>query len=314
MTAIVAGTAVLSGQAAPRHGSATTRRPVATPAVRTAAKANASCDSESRRISLTPRDTTGPAVEQIRKRGYLIAGVDQNSYRWGYRDSQTGELQGFDIDLVRAIAKEVLGDPTKVRFKAITTTKRIPALERRTVDVVVRTMTILCERLEKVAFSAVYFENGQQLLTPRASPVKAFDASLKGLKVCTGASSTGEKYLKNEGASVVAHDDVVTRENQLDCLMLMQLGQVDAILTDNALAAGLAAQDPTVHLVGEVLTQEPYGVAMNKNDTDLVRRVNEVIQRRASGGPPSQWKDSYNHWLGKYMGDSAEPPEPQFAG
>ena len=56
---------------------------------------------------------------------------------------------------------------------------------------------------------------------------------------------------------------VCGRANQLDCLVRLQLDQVDAVLTDNALAAGQAAQDPSVHLIGSPLTHEPYAVAMN---------------------------------------------------
>ncbi|MEK8170833.1 transporter substrate-binding domain-containing protein [Streptomyces sp. M19] len=218
--------------------------------------------------------------------------MDQNSYRWGYRDpNEKGtKLSGFDIDLVRAIAKDLLGDPDKVTYRAIPTSRRIAALQDHTVDVVVRTMTINCERIKQVAFSVPYFTAGQQVLAPRRdTSTTGYDArSLAGKKVCTAKGSTGELKLddpKTGARALGAHK--VTVPNQLDCLVKLQLGEVDAVFTDNALAAGQAAQDPTVHLVGRTVNDELYGVAMNLADKDLVRRVNKVLVDYRAGGAAS---------------------------
>ncbi|MEU7135164.1 glutamate ABC transporter substrate-binding protein [Streptomyces sp. NPDC046261] len=297
----VAAVAALSPSSAPRH----TERPG--PAVAgSAARAPAKCTAPE--ASLRPSTADGPAVQRIKNRGRLIAGVDQNSYRWGYRDPATRELSGFDIDLVRAIAKAVLGDPDKVTFLAIPTNQRIPALEKGKVDIIARTMTINCDRIKQVAFSTAYFEAGQQVLAPKGSPVTAFDDTLKGKKVCTAKGSTGESELKHEshGASVL------TVPNQLDCLVRLQLGQVDAVVTDSALAAGQAAQDPSVRLVGKPFTTESYGVAMNLGDTDLVRRVNAVLDDYRRGGAQSPWMQAYRKWLEHDLRDITAPPEPKY--
>jgi hypothetical protein len=81
--------------------------------------------------------------------------------------------------------------------------------------------------------------------------------------------------------------------NQLDCLVRLQLGEVDAVVTDGALAASQAAQDPTVELKGKPFTDEYYGVAMKKDATDLIRRVNQILvdYRKAD------WQKSYDTWL-----------------
>lgn len=96
--------------------------------------------------------------------------------------------------------------------------------------------------------------------------------------------------------------------NQLDCLVRLQLGQVDAVVTDGALAASQAAQDPTVELKGKTFTEDYYGVAMKLGADDLVRRVNQVlVDYRKSGG----WQASYTKWLSatlKADSPSATPP------
>lgn len=262
--------------------------------------------------SLAPSgDQNGETIQKIRERGYLLVGVDQNSYRWGYRDpnstSKTSELEGFDIDLAHAIAGEILGDRNAIRFRAIPTNERIPAIQNDRVDMVVRTMTISCSRLEEVAFSSPYFETGQQVLAPKTSDITGYDESLANKKICTAEGSTAWETLdadKKADKLVASADIKTTVPNQLDCLVRLQLGEVDAVVTDGALAASQAAQDPTVMLKGEPFTTEYYGVAMKKGADDLVRRVNQVLVDYRRNG----WQQSYDKWLEPSLGESAGPP------
>ncbi|MER5780360.1 glutamate ABC transporter substrate-binding protein [Streptomyces mobaraensis] len=280
-----------------------------TAAARPAAVAAPAADCTDPEASLRPSTADGPAVRRIKERGRLIAGVDQNSYRWGYRDPATGKLDGFDITLVRAIAKAVLGDPDKVTFLTIPTNQRIAALKSGKVDIVARTMSISCDRIKEVAFSTAYFQAGQQLLAPKGSAVTGIDdGSLAGRRVCAAAGSTAEAELAKRAASA----KVTTVPNQLDCLVRLQLGQVDAILTDNALGAGQAAQDPSVVLVGKPFTTEYYGVAMNRGAEDLVRRVNAVLDDYRAGGASSPWMQAYRQWLARADLGITAPPEPKY--
>ncbi|MEU9147524.1 glutamate ABC transporter substrate-binding protein [Streptomyces sp. NPDC048349] len=260
--------------------------------------------------SLRPSGLDGPAIARIKAAGKLVAGVDQNSFRWGYRNQaeEGSRLDGFDIDLVKAIAQDILGDPNAVIYRAIPTSQRIPALQEGRVDIVVRTMTINCKRLEEVAFSTAYFEAGQQVLAPKGSPITGYDTSLKDKRICFAAGSTAEATLRAQSYGSVP----VTVPNQLDCLVRLQLGEVDGIVTDNALAAGQAAQDPSVRLVGSPFTREFYGVAMNKDASDLVRRVNKVLEEYRSGGNDSPWMKSYLKHLQPVLPGVTAPPAPKY--
>ncbi|WP_237519224.1 glutamate ABC transporter substrate-binding protein [Streptomyces sp. HUCO-GS316] len=266
--------------------------------------------------SPAPSSASGDTIEAIRKRGYLSVGVDQNSYRWGYRNpnNPSGELEGFDIDLVHAIARNIFGDDygaDKIQFRAIPTNQRIPAIQSGRVDMVVRTMTITCDRLNQVSFSAPYFRTGQQVLAPKTSTIKGYDRTLAGKKICSAATSTAHDRLAadQQAGKIPATADIsLTVPNQLDCLVRLQLGQVDAVVTDGALAASQAAQDPTVQLKGGTFTTEYYGVAMKQDATDLVRRVNRILEDYRGDG---DWKASYDKWLSATLGkdsESATPP------
>ncbi|MEV4784808.1 glutamate ABC transporter substrate-binding protein [Streptomyces tuirus] len=274
--------------------------------------------------TLSPSSADGDTIRAIKNRTgekrKLIVGVDQNSYRWGYRNPNSGktaELEGFDIDLVHRIAKDILGDPDAVQFKAIPTDQRIPAIQDGRVDMVVRTMTINCDRIGDVAFSAPYFKTGQQVLAPKSSPVKGYDDTLADRRICTAAGSTAFAALEADqkaGKLPASTDISTTVPNQLDCLVRLQLGEVDAVVTDGALAASQAAQDPTVQLKGDAFTAEYYGVAMKKSADDLVRRVNQILvdyRKDTADG----WQASYEKWLSATLGKDAkksEPPAPQY--
>lgn len=283
------------------------------------AKADDCVDSQAQNDTWAPSGADGPTIDAIKARTgarrKLIVGVDQNSYRWGYRNpnNSDGELEGFDIDLAHRIAQDILGDPDAVQFKAIPTSQRIPAIQKGRVDMVVRTMTINCDRLQDVAFSAPYFKTGQQVLAPKSSPIKGYDATLADKRVCTAASSTAYAKVDADRKSgrLPSSVAITVVPNQLDCLVRLQLGEVDAVITDGALAASQAAQDPTVELKGPAFTTEYYGVAMNRNATDLVRRVNRIlVDYRADG-----WQASYDTWLSATLGPdstASKPPAPQY--
>ncbi|WP_405932293.1 glutamate ABC transporter substrate-binding protein [Streptomyces sp. NBC_00827] len=284
----------------------------------TQAKADECTDPQDQ--SLTPSAVDGATIDAIKKRKdpRLIVGVDQNSFRWGYRDPNNtksgSDLEGFDIDLVHAIADDILGDPNAVQFRAIPTNQRIPAIQSGTVDMVVRTMTITCSRLEQVAFSAPYFETGQQVLAPINSTITGYDKSLAKQRICTATGSTAYDKLdadKKAGELVSTADISTTVPNQLDCLVRLQLGEVDAVVTDGALAASQAAQDPTVQLKGKTFTTEYYGVAMKKGSDDLVRRVNRVLENYRQSG----WQTAYDKWLSPTLGadsPSSNPPAAKY--
>jgi polar amino acid transport system substrate-binding protein len=315
--AVLTGAVLAAGaQLRPADGTGPVRSTAAgVPASPAEAEPETCADGLNPAASLHPSGAAGPAVQRIQERGRLVVGVDQNSYLWGYRDPATGELAGFDIDLIRAIAEDLLGADPQIVFQTIPTARRIPAIREGEVDMVVRTMTVNCDRIEKVAFSTAYFLSGQQLVVPDDSDITGLNGTVRGKRVCNARGSTAEKLLSSEDYASLDVRQVKVA-NQLDCLVRLQLGEADAVLTDNALGAGQVAQDPSVKLVGEPATVEPYGVAMNLEDEDLVRRVNKVLEKYRAGGAESRWRASYDRWLADMMDTGTDgkpaPPEPVY--
>jgi len=242
-------------------------------------------------------------MARIRARGYLIAGVDQSTYHFGYLNPLDGQIEGFDIDMVRAVAQAIFGNPDKVEYKAISDAQRIPDILNSSVDIVAHTMTITCARLAQVDFSSVYFEAHQRVLIPSDSTATGGLADLGGQRVCATTGSDSVTTIEN----YPTHPKVVQVPFWTDCLVLLQQDQVAAISTDDSILYGLAAQDPFTTVVGPALTNEPYGLAISKQHPDLVRFVNAVLAQEESDGA---WAASYKHWVGSPV---EQPPVPQYA-
>jgi polar amino acid transport system substrate-binding protein len=246
------------------------------------------------------RMPAGSAMAEIAERGRLVIGIDQNAYLFSYRDPGTGDLVGFEIDIARAIAQALLGDPKKIEFKAITTADRIPVLQRNEADLVIRTMTMTCDRWQQISFSSEYISSHQRLLVRKGSGIRSF-ADLARRKVCATRGSTSIVKIAAQPSRPIP----VSTDSTLDCLVMLQQGQVDAVSTVDILLAGLAAQDPTAEVIGDPVSDEPSGVGVARDEPELVRFVNGVLERIRADGT---WQRSYNRWLAGRLGPATPPP------
>ena len=304
LLAIALGVAGCGSAAAPASVSVAPVEPLpagATKVTAAPAATNADCDREaSPRPGPLPSPEAMPAgstMAKIAEHDRLVVGVDQNTYLFGFRNPATGQLEGFDIDIAREIARAIFGDPNRIQLRVVDASQRESVLQDGEVDIVVRTYSITCARKQKVAFSTVYFNANQKILSVKGSGIDSFPA-LSGKRVCavSGTTSLSKLFELNPPPKVFG---VAT---WTDCLLMLQQGQVDAISTDDVVLRGLAHQDPNVAVVGDSVAVEPYGIGIKKENTDLVRFVNGVLaQMRADG----TWRRLYRKWL---PGTPHQPP------
>jgi len=265
------------------------------------------CNVNASSVSPSTQVANQSDVNAIKKRGYLIVGVAADQYLTGYLASGDVE-EGFDIDLAHAIAKSLLGNADAVHFVVVSTAARITDLqdENHPLDMVIDTMTITCERLAEVDFSAVYYDAQQRLLVEKGSGYTSL-ADLGGKNVCAQTGSTSIAEIQQADTNPKPRAIQVT--DITDCLALLEENQVSAISTDDTILAGLAQQDPSLEVVGPRLAAEPYGVAMPLGETDLEAYVNGVLaQYEADGG----WTASYDHWFEPSLG-AGSPPLAQYS-
>lgn len=266
--------------------------------------------------SFDPADGTldGSAVRRIRERGRLIAGVAADTLLLGARNpAKNGVIEGFDIDMVNAVAASIFDDfdpknpEDRVELRVITAADRIPFLEKdRSLDIVVRNMTVNCVRWQHVAFSQVYYDAGQKVLVGENTGIDSID-DLAGKRICAPKGTTSIENIQKIQPEAIP---VESTDNSA-CMILFQNGEADGVSTDDTVLAGLAAQDPYAKVLKtEFLTQEPYGIAANLADVDLVRLINKTLEDMRRDG---RWQKSYDFWLkGPLDGVEGVQPEPVY--
>jgi glutamate transport system substrate-binding protein len=241
-----------------------------------------------------PADTT---MGRLQEAGEIKIGVKYDVPPFGFKNPQTGAVEGFDVDLGKAIAEELGVEANLV--EAISD-NRIPFIQDGTVDLVLSTMTINAERAAEIGFSNPYFIAKGRILVPKDSDIQGID-DLGGRKVCTALGSTYEETLKTQAPDA----DLRLVDAYSECLELLQNGAVDAISTDDVILTGMIIQDDSLQLVGDELTVEPYGAGFKKDDAEFADFVNGVIDEYKSSGA---WQESYDNWLGQYTGEQQSPP------
>lgn len=229
-------------------------------------------------------------LEEIKQRGVLVAGVKDSQQPFGFVDSQSKQLVGFEIDLVKAIADK-LG--VKLELKPVTSATRIPMLVQGSVDILAATMTHKFERDEVIDFSITYFMDGQKLLVKKNSGIKSA-ADLAGKKVGTAKGSTSEQNIKNAQPKCT----VLSFETYPEAFLAMNQGKVVAVTTDSGILLGIknSAQNPDDYeIVGNYISDEPYGLGVPENDSDYRDFVNKALADLWTSG---EYKKMYDKWFG----------------
>ncbi len=282
--------------------------PMPSPSLGSAAKPAERCeDGAPRSASYTATTDKGSGLlTEIVGRGRLVVGVSADSYLLGaLKPGSVTEFQGFDIDIAREVARDLLGDPNKITFKVITAADRINAVnagvEKKGVDLVARNFTMTCDRWKEVNFSAAYFQAAQDTLVSAATRTKTLQELGKAEStVCAPKGSTSLNALPRLAPRAVPYG----ADQHTACLALMQEGVVDAITGDNTVLAGLQAQDPSTRVLGESLSSEPYGLATAKAHPELAQFVNSVLARVVRDGT---WQRLYNDRFAKALGPAGPP-------
>ena len=240
----------------------------------------------------------GTTMARLQDEGEITIGVKYDVPPFGFKNPRSGAIEGFDVDVGKAIAEE-LG--VKPKFIEAISDNRIPFLKDGTADLILSTMTINAERDEEIDFSDPYFiARGRILVEKSNTAIKGVD-DLAGKEVCTVLGSTYEDTLKKQAPK--AKRRLV--DTYSECLELIQNGAVEAESTDDVILTGHIIQDDSLKLVGEPLTTEPYGAGIKEGDSAFRTFVNEVLAKFKDDG---RWGTAYQKWIGRYTGEEQDPP------
>jgi len=249
----------------------------------------AACNSDAGNSS-DGKDGGESVFETIKKRDKIVFGVKYDTKLFGLKNPSSGEVEGFDIDVAKQLAKEILGDETKVEFVEVTSKTRIPLLNKGDIDAIIATMTITEERRKEVDFTEVYFEAGQSLLVKKGSPVQSIDDLTKDTTVLAVKGSTSTDNIRE----VAPDAPVLEFENYAEAFTALKAGKGVALTTDNSILLGMASEDDSFELVGGTFTDEPYGIAVKKGEQEFLDALNDSLESLKANG---EFDTVYNNWF-----------------
>lgn len=229
-------------------------------------------------------------LKQAQDNNEIIWGIKYDTRLFGMMNIETREVEGFDIDIAKALTEEMLGKDATATFVEVTSKTRIPLLKNGNINAIIATMTISEERKKQVDFSDVYFDAGQSLLVKKGSPitnVKDLDSSFTVLAVKGSTSAINIRAAAPEAR-------ILELENYAECFTALQSGQGDAMTTDNAILLGMASENNNYELVGGSFTEEPYGIAINKNQKNFTKAINDALKTIHENGI---YDEIYKKWF-----------------
>ncbi|CAH0151119.1 ABC transporter glutamine-binding protein GlnH [Peribacillus sp. Bi96] len=235
------------------------------------------------------KETGKDVLSQVKDKDEIVFGVKNDTRLFGLKNPSTGEVEGFDIDIAKALAAEILGDENKVKFKEVTSKTRMALLNNGDIDAIVATMTITEDRKKEVDFTDVYFDAGQSLLVKKGSDIKGID-DLKGKKVLAVKGSTSSINIREKAPDA----QVLEFENYSEAFAALKSGQGDALTTDDSILYGMADEDPNYELVGGTFTDEPYGIAVKKGNEDFVAELNKALKSLKDSG---KYDEIHDKWI-----------------
>jgi polar amino acid transport system substrate-binding protein len=258
-----------------------------------------------------------PTLQRLRsdRTARLKVGVDESTPNFGVR-TENGDLEGLEVDLVRAIARAIWPDEPdidgRMQWIAVTTDEKVSFADDGTVDLTASNVTISCPRWKQVAFSTPYFTTPQRIMVRIDSGIDTL-ADLGGKKVCVPRGASTKKLLEK----LASAPEVIEVDSRPDCLVALQEGVVDAYASHDTILFGMQQQDPDVMTIiaDDLPDPSDYGIAMNLLDPGFVRFVNQVLEDMRADG---RLAELYRIWLtdrGYSRGDLRVPvaryrPEP----
>jgi len=193
---------------------------------------------------------------------------------------EKGQIVGFDIDLIKAIAKS---QGFEVNFQDISFDSLIPGLNAGTIDIVASGMTITEERAKVVDFTKPYYSANQAVLVKEGSG-KNITVLFGDHKLAVQTGTTGDLWVEENLEKTGILKGKVTRFDTF-VLAIQDLlnGNVDGVVLDTPVALRYAAENPVV-MVAEIITGEEYGFAVAKGNKELLEKLNKGLEEvKASG-------------------------------
>ncbi|BBB91718.1 MAG TPA: basic amino acid ABC transporter substrate-binding protein [Methylomusa anaerophila] len=220
----------------------------------------------------------------------LKVGSDTAFAPFEVQDEKTKEYVGFDMDLIKALGKQ-MGIPVEVQ--SMNFDGLIPALEAGNIDMVISAMTITPERAQKVNFSKPYYKSGLSMVVKSDNNTLKSFKDLEGKRIAVQIGTTGADEAKKIKDAKIREFNTAP-----EAFLELKAGGVDAVVNDLPVNEYYIAQagGKDAKIVGEPLTSEDYGIATAKKNTELGNKINKALDELKQNG---EYEKIYIKWFGK---------------
>lgn len=239
--------------------------------------------------------------QQIKERGKLIVGVFSDKPPFGFVDEK-GQYVGFDTDLAKRFAKDLLGDASKIEFVVVEPASRIPYLQSNKVDLILANMTVTPERAQVVDFTNPNLKVATQVIVPAKSPIATL-ADLKGQQVIVTKGTTADIFLTKHRPDV----NLIKFEKNSESLQALKDGRGAAYAQDNLVLFAWSKNNPGFRIITEKLEPDaPIAPAVKKGNTELQAWVNQEL---AALGKEKYLLKLYDQYIRKDLSPETNPAD-----
>jgi glutamate transport system substrate-binding protein len=246
----------------------------------------------------------GTTMAELADAGTIRVGTKFDQPGLGNINLETDEPEGFDVEIGKVIAGKLGIDEDDIEWVETISANREAFLVNDRVDIIVATYTINDERKAQVDFAGPYYVAGQDLLVREDDDSINGPDDLAGKRVCAVTGSTPIARIRESYPEA----EPVEFDTYTECVDQLEVGQIDAVSTDDIILAGYAA-DPKYEglfrVVGETFSEEPYGIGVPKGDDEFRAFINDTLEEAYQDGT---WEELFDATLGESGTEAPEPP------
>ncbi|MGG7176162.1 cysteine ABC transporter substrate-binding protein [Clostridium paraputrificum] len=243
-------------------------------------------------------DESQSTIDKIKERGTIKIGVFSDKPPFGSID-ENGKNQGYDIEIAKRMAKDLLGDESKIEFVLVEAASRVEFLQANKVDLILANFTVTEERKEKVDFATAYMKVALGVVSPDGSVITDVN-QLKGKKLIVNKGTTADAYFTKNYPDI----ELLKFDQNTEAFEALKDGRGAALAHDNTLLFAWARESKGYTVgIKNLGDQDVIAPAVKKGDTELLNWVNDEISKLAKEGAI---KEAYNKTLLPAYGDTVD--------
>jgi polar amino acid transport system substrate-binding protein len=237
-------------------------------------------------------------LDRVKQRGKLIVGIRNDYVPFGYLDAK-GQNVGFEVDIAKAVAKDLLGSETAIEFVPVIASNRIEFLNAGRIDVIFATLGVTADRGKVIDFTEKYYNMaGIVLLAPKEAVYNSWD-DIRGKKIC---GSQGNLY--NRTLSEKMGAELVLFGGTAEIFSAFQGGRCDAIAYDGPNLNMKVTEDgwkDKYKIALQTFDYVPIAGGVRKNEPAFLKAVDAAIIKAEAAGLMVEGEVKYNLGASEYV-------------